>query len=505
LKILGVNPLPMGREAAILSSVLTLSAIAVIFILSPVLSSPLGPIDDHEYLKYRFHNQTGDLFFGLRQGLDRTWEEFTNEGRVRPVYQIGRTLTTSVIADNASIRYAFRLAIATGVVLALTASAMTRVLVGQLPLSHRFVLGITSTALSLAFLPWSDVVGRLGPPDSLGVLGLLLAFSALAFALRHPIPRPSRFVTAVFFSGLTIAAGARESYAIHSAILAISILLLHRSRVTLGFKTFAGLTFFCIYPLTSIIALSLRGGTDFYGQERTVQHALRALFDFPSSELFVRLTPVLAVWWLLSKSRERQHIVYFSIPAFAMMGADYLQYSTALDVYGRYRFISDAVFVIALLGTCQACLHFLENFRSRYSRKWPGSLLSLAVPAVLVVSSIPQLHGTRSEFEYASKLNRGYAMTISNTLKEIEHSSTDSVMILTDPMSDEYIARDLQERSLGIFWSVRSALPLSTNVRKSVISGVPSSNKTSFCIFVGITITPPLARSWSCKSFTQVF
>ena len=505
LKVLGVNPIPREREALVLNLFLILSAGAVIVTLSPALSSPLGPIDDHEYLKYRFFNPSGDLLLGARQGLDRAWEEFTKEGRVRPIYQIGRTLTTSLIADNAFIRYAFRMAIATGVVTALTATTIKRDSASHLPLSQRLLLGITSTTLSLTVLPWSDVVGRLGPPDSLGILGLFLAFSALALALRSPNRTPHHALTALFFCGLIVAAGSRESYAIHTAVITASLLLFFRSQLNLGVRTLAALTFFCIYPLTSIIALRLRSGTDFYGKDRTLLSSFEAFYDFMSSDLFTRNAPVIALWWVLSGQRQRRQIAYLSIVAFLMMAMDFLQYSSALSVYGRYRFVSDFVFLVALLGACEASFRLINRFRSPPARKWAGRLLAPAATAIFILFWIPQLQDARSEFEYASRLNRGYALTVSNILSEVENSSNDAVLVLTDPLSEAYHARDLQERSLGLFWSVRYSLPPSTTVLKSDASSQPSTIGASFCIFVGIAPTPELSETWSCQNFTQVF
>lgn len=509
MKLPVVNPIPRERAALVLNSFLILSAIAVVVTLSPVLSSPLGPIDDHEYLKYRFLNPTGDLVFGAQQGLDRAWEEFTKEGRVRPIYQIGRTLTTSLIGDNAFIRYAFRLAIATGVVLACTSYTIKRASASRLPLSNQLLLAATSTALSLTVLPWSDVVGRLGPPDALGILGLLLAFSALVLALRSPKRTPSREVTALFFCGLLMAAGSRESYALHVAVATASVLIYYRSRFTLGIKTLAGLIFLSIYPITSLIALKLRRGADFYGKERTVQGSVGALQDFLSSELFTRNALVLALWWLLSNQRERRRIVYTALTAFVMMAADYLQFSTALTVYGRYRFVSDFILLVAVLGVCEATLRLIRKIQYFPARRWVDRSLMLATTAILLLLWLPHLQNTRSNFEYASRLNRGYAMTTSSILEEVERSTkstlTDSVIVLTDPSSETYRARDLQERSLGLFWSVRHALPPSTTVLKFDVSDQPSSSQASFCIFVGIAATPELFEIWTCRGFTRVF
>jgi len=224
-----------------------------------------------------------------------------------------------------------------------------------------------------------------------------------------------------------------------------------------------------------------------------------------SSDLFVRNSPVVALWWLLSNQSERRRIAYLSIIAFAMMAADYLQYSTAITVYGRYRFTSDLVFLIALLGICVASLRLIAAFRRRPAKRWANQLLPTAATAVFIFLWLPQLQETRSEFEYASRLNRGYAMTIGNLLEEIEASSSDSVVVFTDSMSETYRVRDLQERSVGLYWSIRSSLQPSTNVIKIDLASPPATYRPPFCIFVGVTAAPEISDTWSCKSFSRVF
>jgi hypothetical protein len=508
--MLGVNPIPRGREVLVLNALLILSGIAVVATLYPVLFSPLGPIDDHEYLKYRFLNPTGDVMLGARQGLDRAWEEFTNEGRVRPLYQLGRTVSTSLIAVNAPIRYAFRLVTAIGVVLALSKYAMKQNSPYPLMVHQRLLLGATCTALSLTLLPWADVVGRLGPPDILGILGLLIAGTAFE---NHSWPRLARQneqprrAYMVFLFGLLLAAGSRESYAIHAAIIALAaIALIVRSRISTGRTIMATLVLIAFFPTTALLALRARGGRDFYGGSRTVGGSLDLFIDFLSSDLFIRFAPIVALWFFLTESSKRVFVCWQALIGIGMMGADYVQYSTALTTYGRYRFISDLCFVLASLGALKALLLIPSRFNFRARFWWTFRACTAIVLAALLSKAALGLQDVHAQFQYARRLNLGFSLVVEDLLEHVEESQADSVSIIIDPDSQSYRAHDLQERSLGLYWFLRYSITTTVKVDRFAVSGSYNGySKNTFCIFLGSSPPSSLESKLRCESQVKLY
>lgn len=501
------KPLTKGTEAVVLSAFFILSLAGTFLVFSPILSSPLGPIDDHEYLKYAFFNPTGDLTLGLRQGLERGWEEFTAEGRVRPVYQMGRTVTTSIVADNAFVRYLFRLLIATFFINAIVLSTVKRSDFSQSHHLKRALLWLSCTVALIAYLPWLDVVGRLGPPDILGIFGISLAIGVMSFRPCRPHKLWGPSTKLIYFCGLTIAAGSRENYAIYASVVAISTLFFFcRSNLPLGLATKIGLVFYSIFPITSVIAISNRGGKDFYGRSRTLANSVEMVLDFLSSELFLRLCPLVLLWWFLSLPFERLRIAYVSNIAFAIMSVDYLQYSTSLVTYGRYRFISDLFFVGVIVGICRAALMLPDRFRSSCKLRRTLAITTITGVTTFCAISIPGVERTSNQFEYATRLNTGFTLLVRGLVDSFEASSSDSLLIFTDTQSTEYHALDLQERSLGLYWFLRFSLPSLTKVERLNIDD-PAINAGSapFCLFLGMTPPPIASSQWHCKESIRIF
>lgn len=482
----------------------TLSAIISLLVFLPILSSPLGPIDDHEYLKYRFLNSNGELLFAFQQGIERAYEDFAHERRVRPLYHLGRTITTALIADNASVRYWFRLSIASAGV-AFIASYALRGPRRDRGLCFRLSIWFAATGLAIFYLPWLDVVGRLGPPDSLGVFGLLLALLGIAASQTRSRPLPIRWSYSLCFAGLIMAAGSRENYAVHAAIFAITLLFLPTSRRQMGSVQRFALTVIALFPLSSVVALLRAGGQDFYGNRRTLSTSLEEAMDFLGSDLFTKIAPILAFSFLLSAPHLRPRVAYFSIIGMAMMATDYLQFRGAINTYGRYAFVSQVIFVFAIISCLKITWAAAQRMKAGRAKVLLSALV-IAISSTIGLVEAREVVARRESFEYASRLNQGFAKAVEEQMAILAAQRPSTVVIAIQPGSSAYRTYDLEERSVGFYWHLRYRLPPSVKIEvwdtttpKSGIHTIP------LCILFGLDEVGTSIASDACSATTSLY
>ena len=482
----------------------TLSAIISLIVFSPILSSPLGPIDDHEYLKYRFLNSNGELLFAFQQGMERAFEDFAQERRVRPLYHLGRTITTALIADNSSIRYWFRLSIASAGV-AFFASCALRGPRRTQGLWFQLSIWFAATSLAIFHLSWLDVVGRLGPPDSLGVLGLLLALIGVAATQSGSRPLPNRWTSSLCFGGLILAAGSRENYAVHAALFAITLLFGPTSRRRMGSAQRFFLSVLVLFPLSSVVALFRGGGQDFYGNRRTLLTSLEEAMDFLSSELFTKTAPILALCFLVSAPHLRPRVTYLSIIGIAMMATDYVQFRGAINTYGRYAFVSEVIFVVALISFLKIAWAAAQRIPAERARVLFSALV-IATSSTIGLVEAQEVVSRREAFEYASRLNQGFAQAVEEQLSIIAEQRPSAVVIAVQPGSNAYRTYDLEERSVGFYWHLRYRLPRSVKIEVWDTNNPKGDIHTSpFCILFGLNEVGTSIASQACSTTTSLY
>lgn len=484
----------------------------VVLAFGPILSSPLGPVDDHEYLKYLVGNPTGNPFIAISQGLERAWSDFRYEGRVRPVYHLGRTVGTAIFTERADIRYALRLALAMTLLIPWVLFSQRR-LTWQSPsatLRHGngIIIALTSCLAIVAVLPWLDVIGRLGPPDTTGLFG----FALIIFALRNPALgqnfKLTKLGTLVIFAGLSVMSGSRENYAVYAALLSIYFFLLtRRHRIILTNTQRTSLLAFTLFPATAVVSIQLRGGTDFYGQNRDLGGLSSGIISFLHNPLFIRIAPLLLIWCLTTARADRLWSVYRSSLIVAALLSDWLAFGEPVLTYGRYRFISDlALLFVGLLVVERLLTSDRPCFR--FSR-----ILLLFVFLVSLIPLTTKISATRNQFDYARRLNLSYSHLVNDVHSAISESEYDSVIIIYDSNKDLFRSLDLRERITALEWSLRRIGTKDGTNSDSVVALNLGSNmplpkaleSRTFCLLVGVDDAQVRGRPISCDRRFRIY
>ena len=476
------------REPTVPLVIVTITAATITF--APVLTSPLGPVDDHEYLKYLLQNSQRDPVVALSNGLERAWTDFRYEGRVRPLYHLGRTLSTAIFGDSSAIRYAFRIAIASAFLTQIAVVCAIRT--SRIHKSHFlfFVTGLTAGLVATLYMPWLDIVGRLGPPDAIGLFGLVM----IGFGVRDPLvgrPFTSSKTSSIFIvTGFLVMGGSRENYSMYASLIGLYFILYAR-QTNIQLRPFprALLFAFMAFPITSMVSLQLRGGTDFYGNDRTLWTTLRDIASFVNNPLLTRLLPLLLLYVLLARKRRRVWRLYQSLLVVGLLLVDWLSFGESIQTYGRYRFMSDLLFLLFLSVVVIQLVAVAK----------PRSLNGRVIFSILIVSSwIPIFVGLESkneEFDYVRRLNLGWSFLVAELASEAMYRDVSQIVIFTDSSGDAFSQHDLRERGVALRWFLEftshrpAEEPAYFVVQRDLASPgarVEHSLRTSLCIFAGV-------------------
>jgi len=404
-----------------------------------LLSTPLGPIDDHEYLVWKLSNPTGDLSLAIVEGLQRTVGEF-NAPRYRPIFHPVRSISTALFGDDPRIRYLFRMLLAAlGLILF---SSIQRRLVQQTATQIRPIELALITATSVAAFEWQDVVARLGSQEIFALFGSFLALFALsASKSAHSGP--------LFFLGVVLMTGFKENFSFHALILTGAALMLN-----IHLKWRRLLYFTAVISLISCglvgLALSSNAGTDYYGQERNIQSYLRDFFfGFVSTRIWIASCLILLL--LLLAGREfRRHLFIISLAVFCSLQVEWIFYGDEMSHFGRYSSYSNLILVALLNMNLIFLLRRVQLRLGSHSQIITGIIAASVVlvsATVLAVSLGRDINHSNSAKDRATEWNEA----IVDVTQAVNEAAYTQVLISLQLTDATFVKRWERARALPIF------------------------------------------------------
>lgn len=456
------------------------------------LRTPLGQIDDHEYPYYQLLNPSKSWTSAVSDGFTRGWTEFVDQSRFRPVYHIGRAWFVTVIGQDELPRYLVRLVIlaVTLCLLGIIVAELCRHFGGTEQLA--ILLGMSATLPFTALLPWPDVIGRLGPPDSFAWAGVVLfaAFLLLQTKLEH-------YSASLLLSSSIFLVGHRENYAV-LAPLAIGSILFFRSKASMQRRASAwiALTIAIVGTLSVVMALSLQSGMDYYGNERGLRSLFSGMNSFRGSNLFTLYSIALALLTFVTPKRYLRFTAWLNLILTVAMVSEYSIYQSALLVYPRYSMITKAIVACAwicavVIGVSRLIVWLMS--KSNASARWQvfaESFLGAAIFAGVLVVLLPNLGAQREMSVAQRRAAVGYQMTLDQLEGAVQYEAKET-LILVDRSSVGFREFDLQERSVSILRFLAYRLGES-KVSLADIASLPSDlstpgvRSTVSCILMGL-------------------
>lgn len=426
------------------------SIVVVLAVFHRYLQVPLGPIDDHEYPYYRTLNPSSNWLTAFGDGYVRASQEFVNQARFRPLYHLGRTFSVTIVDQAALPRYLIRLLVLSST-LFLVGGIITRISIrlGAQKLAS-LLLGMSSTLPYAALLPWTDVVGRLGPPDSFAWLGIVFFIAFIFLYLDQNRIYPSILWIAVF-----LLAGFRENYAVIAPILMISPFALS------SLRPLRKLPALWIPFLMSVVGaamvcvtLLLRGGTDYYGNTRGLSSFGNGLIVMLSSSYFAAFSLAGLISMLFTPRHFRPAIARVGLLAMSVVFIDFVVYEETIFVYPRYGLVSKFIGVTAWTYAALVIFWWLAGY-SRLGRLKPIQLThslqvfcSVFLLAVVGASVASPLARQQQLSSVQQRSAQGFQVLLADIQTEVVLGH--DVVIFVDSDSSSYVEADLSERSVSL-------------------------------------------------------
>lgn len=405
-----------------LVSILGFAYLVLVYISArPLLEASLGPIDDHEYVRFLRHGGESPLRTPTLL-LDMTevgsWGSST---RFRPTYYLLRVLGVSVLGENGGLRYLVRVVAHLGISITL-AYALIRIVFPKACLL-RISVGIIVLSMAFFSVPnWLDVTTRLGPSE-LG-LNLALAMMIACFVYTSINGNATGRVFLVALAASFLASGSKEN-AIWAPILLWPVFRLYiqnqppRSvRWYSAWSAYISAILFQLW-ISLGVAISLgKSGENVYGAEITLGDlppltisGFRIALDLPTMLLVVLLV---GLRWSRSLTGNRSDRLYFDrmlIVTFSIVAVktiDYVYYRGSFDA-PRYGLTTSllSTFISGMLVLTVFRMWWTSNYRLDDSR----GVVTAVVACVAATIGVFALSPTQDPYTAFAALHQQGVLT----------------------------------------------------------------------------------------------
>lgn len=404
-------------------------------LLSKLTSAKLGPIDDHEYVRFirslkgSIWNIVPNLFSETEIG---NWSE---SKRFRPLYYLLRITSAFLIDDNASLRYALRILLTIVLCLLLT----TLLIRLARPMTQRWsslLLGSISYIFFAGMFSLTDVTTRLGPSElglAIAVVAGILIFEA---ALRYETTeaRANRLMILLLLA-LATAIGFKENGL--SLVVPLTYLFyrfrtqgitLHRSTLALSGVVLA----YALWIYLGLV-LSIGGdGTNVYGSSVGDKDAVAAILAVFRQRHFVVSSLALLVLLVDSKDRHDPKVPVMGIVLFSFLVIEGAFYRGDVLSIPRYFLLSEAISLLLTFWAASVIIERILNNPS-LSRSTIASLTCAAILSWTFASqvSLPasNLTETWTRVEQVVSNTRNWADSIRSKVSQIETDGSVQVVI----------------------------------------------------------------------------
>jgi len=334
----------------------------------PLTHAKWGLIDDHEIMHFIGTHERLPLSHVVPVLKDSELSSTSTLQRFRPSYYILRTTEATFWGKNASLWYAFRIAIA--LFLAITLAYFGARFAGPIVTVGFLVFVITQPY-------WADIFARAGPAEVYAVLGISLIALAWGARFRTEVGTPTAFLILL---GILIAGGTKENFVI-LAILPLWLLFSRRVRTTpAGKLMFVGAIAFLAWIAVTVAHRLQQKGTDVYANDVSLTSRLKVAVQFfalPSVQYWIAglllLVVLGALLGIIAKSnsdarvaslaRSMNGCLFAAFGLLALYGIQYVFYDGKWpdNAQPRYLFPGIPAFHAAILIGCVALVNLVKT------------------------------------------------------------------------------------------------------------------------------------------------
>ena len=376
------------------------------------LGIQLGPIDDHEIV--RFLGSDKQLWIWQIPSVLLTQTEvgqYAESTRFRPTYYVLRLLETSAFGIDSTSWYFSRI-----IMVALTCLFLTLGLLILLSIRNVFVdlfFGAWFTLTILGLSAWQGIIARLGPSEIYLVLGISIFFYSATLLMKNP---SSTKLWVLCCLSVLIAAGSKENGALFIApfmLLGGYVSYSSAKKRTVLWLYFSTLTLALIIATGWILGVR-QAGANVYGDTITKQFLLdqlsQHLRNTSSSGIFMFSLLVVLIHIyvnILTKNELSRsfYFVFFShiIISLVLLG-ELIFYPRGFTEL-RYAVVSQMLTQVSLGLSVVLIINTLRILR--ISEKILGLLSISAFALIIVNSTYPNFLIAKAGFEAVSKSARG--------------------------------------------------------------------------------------------------
>jgi hypothetical protein len=263
--------LQLGRSKLEKIFVGFLSLITSLYFFRSNLKIELGPIDDHEIVK--FLGSDKQLWIWQIPNVllkDTEGGQFSSSTRFRPTYYFFRLLETSAFGVNATSWYLARI-----ILLALVCFFLTSGLMKLISFRSQFVVLLLGTSFILAvcsLTSWQDIVARLGPSEIYLALGFSVFFYLSTILTLDGFSKKSWLLLCVTY---LVTLGTKENAIFLSLpflLLGITTFLTSTKRLFVAISFSMSVLLSVLISAGWVLGMKSAGG-DVYGNTRTIETA----------------------------------------------------------------------------------------------------------------------------------------------------------------------------------------------------------------------------------------
>jgi hypothetical protein len=429
----------LGRQGIHTVFVAILSLFASLYFFRSNLNIELGPIDDHEIVRFLGSDKQLWIWQIPKVLFEDTEVGSYGEGtRFRPTYYFFRLLETSAFGVDATHWYFSRI-----IMVALVCFFLTAGLTKLIALKNYVVIPFLSASLIFSICSltsWQDIVSRLGPSEIYLALGLSMFFYLSTLLALDNFSKKTWLTLCITY---VLTLGTKENGIFLSLpFLLLGITVFHKSTKKFFIATTFGVSILFTFLISAGWLLGMKSaGGDVYGNARTVEAAqyqiLQSLVSLRHSKEFgfAVFTVVLyfVVSWLKTKKWHRSfwymialqgtlHFMIISEKIFYNSGINNLRYAVITQIASL---LLIAVSIILILNV----IHLLFG-TPRYLLT---SIIILVFSLLLLRETVPATQLAKSNFDLVAKNARlggeYFQGLISKTVQDISTTKYDSIVI----------------------------------------------------------------------------
>lgn len=407
--------------------IITLSIVFALVFFASNLRIKLGPIDDHEIVRFLGSDQRL-WFWEIPNVLVDMTEvgEFTQNARFRPTYYLIRLLESSAFGANSSLWYLARIAMVAAICTFFALGFMKLFTFKNSIFKGLFLIWFLVSALSIS--AWRDIISRLGPSEIYLVLGIAAFFYLSILLVIDSVTYRRWILISITFVAIV---GAKENgilFLIPYLVLGLFVIVKASQRNLRFTLIFYLSTFLAATIVTGWLLGTINNQGDIYGDARDPSAAMTLLLhyitDYVTGKPFVFSALVILFHLLVNKTNHLDptrsfYFILISNVIFVAIRAGEIVFYQGSFANPRYAVVTQLLTLMsyALIGILFANTIWNLNFANTVLKNLITVGAVLGIGSILVNHSIKN---TLNAYQAFNAVSNDYSLRNENFQNELE-------------------------------------------------------------------------------------